>query len=171
MKAKAALLLTFLLTLASGVSASAGTLLTAHSYCGATCGQLGAVHGSGTLVQTGTGITMGTVGSGTIAITDRSDDGVHEYSVGGWDRTWTKNGVVYFKGNGMSYRVWTSWKVRITAAWGISTSTTASGTGYIKGSGSSSWTSSGWSLNGSGGSNSGAWPQWPLAGRSFSIKH
>ena len=170
MKARV-LLLTSLLTLASGVSASAVTSLSAHSYCGTSCGQVGAVHGSGTLVQAGTGITMGTVGSGTIAITDRSDDGVRDFSVGGWNRTWTKDGIVYFTGKGMSYRAWTSWKVRISGAWGISTSTTATGWGFIKGSGSSSWASSGWSLNGSGGPDTGNWPLWPTGGHSFTIKN
>jgi hypothetical protein len=170
MKARV-LILTVLLTLASGVTASAITSLSAHSYCGTNCGQMGAIHGSGTLVQSGTGITFGTVGSGTIAITDRSNDGVRDYSVGGWDRTWTKSGTVYFKGKGMSYRVWTSWRVRITASWGISTSTTATGKGFIKGSGSSSWASSGWSLNGSGGPDSSNWPLWPTAGKSFTIKN
>src|SRR3954470_24696299 len=101
-----ALLLTLasvLLTLASVVSASAASgavRLSAHSYCGTRCGQVAAVHGAGTLQQWGTGVTTGTVGQGTIAIRDRSNNGQRNFSVSGWERKWAKDGFVYYSGKG-----------------------------------------------------------------------
>ena len=173
-------LIALLLTLTSAVSASAASgavRLSAHSYCGSRCGQVAAIHGAGTLQQWGTGVTYGTVGQGTIAISDRSNNGRRDFSVGGWERRWTKNGFTYFSGKGMSYQAWTSWKVKITAAWGASTTTTAFGGGYIKFGGgyfngaakNRAWLDSHWTL-GSGLSPS-QWPHWPTAGKSFAIGH
>ena len=158
-------LIALLLTLTSAVSASVASgavRLSAHSYCGSRCGQLAAIHGAGTLQQWGTGVTYGTVGQGTIAISDRSNNGRRDFSVGGWDRRWAKDGFTYFSGKGMSYLAKTSWTVRINGSWGISTTTRASGWGFIQGSGK-------WSLNGAGGSNSAYWPGWPSGGRSFTL--
>ncbi len=129
-------LIALLLTLTSAVSASAASgavRLSAHSYCGSRCGQVAAVHGAGTLQQWGTGVTYGTVGQGTIAILDRSNNGHRDFSVGGWERKWTKNGFIYYSGKGMSYQASTTWTVKITASWGASTTTTAVGRGYIQG--------------------------------------
>jgi hypothetical protein len=156
------LLIVLSLTLGSGVAASAAVRLQAHNLCGSHCGTVGAVHGDGTLRQTGTGVTYGTVGSGQIAILDRSNNGSRDYSVGGWDKRWSHDGWVYFRGNGLSYRVWTSWTVKIHGSWGISSNTTATGWGFIQGSGQ-------WSLNGAGGATTSKWPKWPSAGKSFTI--
>ena len=128
-------LIALLLTLTSAVSASAASgavRLSAHSYCGSRCGQVAAIHGAGTLQQWGTGVTYGTVGQGTIAIRDRSNNGHRDFSVGGWERKWAKDGFVYYSGKGMSYQASTTWTVKITASWGASTTTTAVGRGYIK---------------------------------------
>ena len=129
-------LIALLLTLTSAVSASAASgavRLSAHSYCGSRCGQVAAIHGAGTLQQWGTGVTYGTVGQGTIAIRDRSNNGHRDFSVGGWEHRWAKDGFVYYSGKGMSYQASTTWTVKITAAWGASTTTTAVGRGYIQG--------------------------------------
>ena len=166
-------LIALLLTLTSAVSASAASgavRLSAHSYCGSRCGQVAANHGAGTLLQWGTGVTTGTVGQGTIAISDRSHNGRRDFSVGGWERRWTKNGFTYFSGKGMSYQASTTWTVKITAAWGASTTTTALGRGYIQGATkNNAWLDTHWTL-GSGLSPS-QWPHWPTAGKSFSIGH
>jgi len=77
----------------------------------------------------------------------------------------------------MSYQAWTSWKVKITASWGASTTTTAFGGGYIQFGGgyfngaakNRAWLDSHWTL-GSGLSPS-QWPHWPTAGKSFAIGH
>ena len=151
-------LLTLLLLLASSVTAYGAVGLLSQTTTCSHCGTLGAVHGSGVLRQSGTGVTYGTIGQGTIAILDRSNDGVVAYSVAGWAHHWTKNGWAYFSGKGLSYLVKTSWTVRINGSWGISTTTRAHGWGYIKGTGK-------WSLNGAGGINTGNWPSWPTAGR------
>ena len=155
-------LIALLLLLATGVGASAAVKLQANNLCGSHCGQLGAVRGDGTLRQTGTGVTYGTVGSGQIAILDRTNNGSRDYSVGGWEKRWRKGDWVYFKGNGLSYRAWTSWSVKIHGSSGVTVNTTATGWGYIQGSGQ-------WSLNGGGGSSAAKWPHWPSAGKSFTI--
>ncbi len=155
-------LLTLLLLLASSMTAYGAVGLTAHTTTCSHCGTLAAVHGGGVLRQTGTGVTYGTIGQGTIAILDRSTDGQVSYSVAGWDHHWMKDGWAYFSGKGMSYLAKTSWTVRINGSWGISTTTRASGWGFIQGSGR-------WSLNGAGGSNSTYWPGWPSGGRSFTL--
>jgi hypothetical protein len=164
-------LIALLLTLTSAVSASAASgsvRLSAHSYCGSRCGQVAAIHGAGTLQQWGTGVTYGTVGQGTIAIRDRSNNGHRDFSVGGWERKWTKNGFVYYSGKGMSYLASTTWTVKITASWGASTTTTAVGRGYIRGATkNNAWLDTHWTL-GSGLSPS-QWPHWPTAGKSFAI--
>jgi hypothetical protein len=164
-------LLVLLLTLAIGVSASEAATLTAHSFCGSRCGQVSAIHGSGVLTQHGSGLTLGTVGQGTIAIRDFSRNGKRDFSVGGWDRKWTtKDGYVHFAGKGMSYRAWTTWTVKITGGWGISTTTTAVGWGYIRGpSNHSAWLASRWTLR--SGLGVSTWPHWPTAGKSFTISH
>ena len=164
-------LLALFLTLAIGVSVSGAATLTAHSFCGSRCGQVSAIHGSGVLTQHGTGITFGTVGQGTIAIRDFSHNGARDFSVGGWDRKWTtSDGYVHYAGRGMSYRASTSWTVKITGAWGISTTTTAVGSGYIRGPARhSAWLASRWTLR--SGLGASTWPHWPTAGRSFSIVH
>jgi hypothetical protein len=155
-------LLALLLTLTSAVSASAAVRLSAHSYCGSRCGQVAAIHGAGTLQQWGTGVTYGTVYQGTIAIQDRSNNGHRDFSVGGWERKWAKDGFVYYSGKGMSYRASTTWTVRITASSGASTTTTAVGHGYIKGAGQ-------WTLR--SGISPSHWPHWPTAGKSFTFGH
>jgi len=164
-------LIALLLALTSAVSASAASgavRLNAHSYCGSRCGQVAAVHGAGKLQQWGTGVTYGTVGQGTIAIRDRSNNGHRDFSVGGWDHRWTKDDFVYYSGRGMSYQASTTWTVKITAAWGASTTTTAVGRGYIQGATkNNAWLETHWTL-GSGLSPS-QWPHWPTAGKSFSI--
>ena len=164
-------LIALLLTLTSAVSASAASgavRLSAHSYCGSRCGQVAAIHGAGTLRQWGSGVTTGTVGQGTIAI--RGYNGHHNFSVGGWDHRWTKNGFTYYSGKGMSYQASTTWTVKITAAWGASTTTTAVGRGYIQGATkNNAWLETHWTL-GSGASPS-QWPHWPTAGKSFTIGH
>jgi hypothetical protein len=120
----------------------------------------------GTLNQTGTGITYGTVKSGRIAI--HLTGGSSSRSVGGWDRKWKHDGYTYFSGNGMSYRVSGSWTVKINATQYASTNTTAVGHGYIKGPANyQAWLHSHWTL-GSGLSSS-RWPHWPQAGKSFAI--
>jgi hypothetical protein len=166
-------LIALLLALTYTVSASAASgavRLSAHSYCGSRCGQVAAIQGAGTLRQSGTGVTYGTVGQGTIAIRDRSYDGHRDFSVGGWERKWTNDGYVYYSGKGMSYQAWTTWTVKITASWGASTTTTAVGSGYIKGATEySTWLKTHWTL-GSGLSPS-QWPHWPTAGKSFTIGH
>jgi hypothetical protein len=149
-------LLTLLLTVA-GAATSQGAALSAHTLCGSSCGTLSALRGSGTLQQSGTGITYGSVGSGTIAVLDRSPNGARDYSVSGWSRTWRKDGFVYFKGRNMSYFVDTTWTVRITGTAGIVTNTVARGYGYIKGSGV-------WNVNRNGQKS------WPWAGRSFQLQ-
>jgi hypothetical protein len=164
-------LIALLMTLTSTVvasSASGAVRLSAHSYCGSRCGQVAAIHGAGTLQQWGSGVTYGTVGQGTIAIRDRSNNGHRDFSVGGWEHTWAKDGFVYYSGKGMSYQASTTWTVKITASWGASTTTTAFGGGYIKGPATTpAWLDTHWTL-GSGLSPS-QWPHWPQAGKSFSI--
>src|SRR5690349_22101809 len=127
-------LLTLLLLLASSMTAYGAVGLTAHTTTCSHCGTLGAVHGDGVLRQTGTGVTYGTVGQGTIAILDRSDDGKVGYSVAGWEHHWSKDGWAYFSGKGMSYLAKTSWTVRINGSWCISTTTRSRGWGYNQGS-------------------------------------
>jgi hypothetical protein len=158
-------LLTLLLMLASTVTAY-GVTLTAHVTTCTHCGTLGAVHGDGVLRETGTGVTYGTVGQGTIAMLDRSNNGVRNFTVSGWEHSWLKDGFTYYSGKGMSYLATTSWTVRINGSWGISASTRASGWGYIASNASNA---GGWSLNGGGGSNTDGWPSWPVSGRSFSL--
>ena len=112
-------LIALLLALTSAVSASAASgavRLNAHSYCGSRCGQVAAVHGAGKLQQWGTGVTYGTVGQGTIAIRDRSNNGHRDFSVGGWDHRWTKDDFVYYSGRGMSYQASTTWTVTVPSA-------------------------------------------------------
>jgi hypothetical protein len=166
-------LIALLLALTSAVSASSalGAIrLSAHSYCGSRCGQVAAIHGAGKLQQWGTGVTYGTVGQGTIAIRDRSSNGHRDFSVGGWEHRWAKNGFVYYSGKGMSYLASTTWTVKITASWGASTTTTAVGRGYIQGATkNNAWLDTHWTL-GSGLSPS-QWPHWPTAGKSFTIGH
>jgi hypothetical protein len=159
-------LLALLLTSASAVVASGAVRLSAHSLCGSRCGQVSAVHGIGTLNQTGTGVTYGTVKRGQIAI--HLTGGSSSRSVGGWDRKWKHDGYTYFSGNGMSYLVSGSWTVKIHAADWASTNTTAVGHGYIKGpTQNGAWLETHWTL-GSGLSPS-QWPHWPTAGKSFTI--
>jgi hypothetical protein len=148
-------ILTLIMTLV-GATASHGASLSAHTLCGSTCGTLSALRGSGTLHQTGTGVTYGSVGAGTIAVLDRSANGTRDFSVSGWSRSWKKDGFVYFKGRRMTYFVDTSWTVRITGSSGIVANTVARGSGYIKGSGI-------WSVN------TPAQKSWPWAGRSFQL--
>jgi len=163
-------LLALLLTLTSAVSASGAVRLSAHSYCGSRCGQVAAIHGAGTLQQWGTGVTYGTVGQGTIAIRDRSNNGHRDFSVGGWERKWAKDGFVYYSGKGMSYQASTTWTVKITASWGASTTTTAVGSGYIRGATkNNAWLDTHWTL--SSGLSPSQWPHWPTAGKSFAIGH
>ncbi|MDX6552092.1 MAG: hypothetical protein QOH74_580 [Gaiellales bacterium] len=154
MKGRVTLLTLFIMLVGSAVSQAAS--LSAHTLCGSTCGTLAAAKGSGTLTQTGTGITYGNVGAGTIAIFDRSANGTRDFSVSGWTRTWKSYGYVYFKGRHMSYFVDTSWTVRITGTSGIVANTVARGSGYIKGAGV-------WSVNRAGQKS------WPWAGRSFQL--
>lgn len=149
-------LLTLLITLV-GAATSQGATLSAHTLCGSSCGTLATVRGAGTLTQTGTGITYGSVGAGTIAVFDRSANGSRDYSVSGWSSSWKKDGYVYFKGRNMSYFVDTSWSVRINGTGGIVTNTVARGYGYIKGSGL-------WNVNRNGQTS------WPSAGRSFQLQ-
>src|SRR6478735_568254 len=73
-------LLLALTSVVSAATASGAVRLTAHSYCGSLCGQLAAIHGAGVLKQSGTGVTTGTVGQGTIAIRDRSNNGHRDFS-------------------------------------------------------------------------------------------
>jgi hypothetical protein len=148
-------LLTVLIMLCSA-TVSHGASLSSHTLCGSACGTLSATKGSGTLRQTGTGVTYGTVGAGTISILDRSANGSRDFSVSGWSRTWSKDGFVYYQGRNMSYLANTRWTVRITGTGGIVTNTVAQGYGYIKGAGA-------WSVNG------GSQKSWPWAGRSFQL--
>jgi hypothetical protein len=159
-------LLTLLLLLASSMTAYGAVTLTARVTTCSHGGTLGAVRGDGVLRETGTGVTYGTVGQGTIAMLDRSANGQRNFSVSGWDHHWIKDGYDYYSGKGMSYLATTSWTVRINGSWGISATTRASGWGFIQSEGGRS---GGWSLNGAGGSNTSNWPTWPTAGKSFSL--
>ena len=167
-------LIALLLTLASAVSASAASgavRLSAHSYCGSRCGQVAAIHGAGTLQQSGTGVTNGTVGQGTIAIRDRSNNGHRDFSVGGWERKWTKDGFVYYSGKGMSYQAWDHVDGQDHRLLGRVDHDHRGRRRLHQGrhSRASAWLDSHWTL-GSGLSPS-QWPHWPTAGKSFTIGH
>jgi hypothetical protein len=149
----AALTVTAFLALAG--TAGAATF-TPHVLCGSSCGTMLATKGAGTLRLTATGTTYGSVGSGTIAIKDLSNNGTRDFSVAGWSRTWKQDGFVYFSGKGLSYFVTTTWTVKLYGTAGITASATAQGHGYIKGSGS-------WSRNGHGSKS------WPSSGQTFDL--
>jgi hypothetical protein len=128
-----------------------------HVLCGSSCGTLAATKGSGTLRMTATGTAYGSVGSGTIAVMDRSSNGTRDFSVtGGWQHRWKKDGFVYYSGTNMSYFVTTSWTLKIYGKSGVTSSMTAQGHGYIKGSGR-------WSRNNHSTRN------WPSAGQTFTL--
>jgi hypothetical protein len=163
-------LLALLLTLASAVSASGAVRLSAHSLCGSRCGQVATRQGVGTLNQTGTGCTYGTVNRGQIVI--HLTGGSSTRSVSGWDRKWKQDGYTYFSstdGTRMTYNVTGTWTVKIHATGWASTNTTAVGHGYIR-SGTqtyAAWLKTHWTLG--SGLNSSKWPHWPTAGKSFAI--
>jgi hypothetical protein len=141
--------------LAVAGTAGAATF-SSHVLCGSSCGTLVATKGSGTLRLTATGTAYGSVASGTIAIKDLSDNGSRDFSVAGWSRSWKKNGFVFYSGTSLTYFVSTTWTVKIYGKSGITSSATAKGHGFIKGSGT-------WSRN-SHGSKS-----WPSAGQTFEL--
>ena len=127
-----------------------------HVLCGASCGTMVATKGAGTLRMTATGTTYGSVGSGTIAVKDRSNNGSRDFSVSGWNRSWKKDGFVFFSGTNLGYFVTTSWTIKIYGNSGVTSSMTAKGHGYIKGSGR-------WSRNGH------ATRAWPASGQTFTL--
>ena len=141
--------------LALAGTAGAATF-SSHVLCGSSCGTLVATKGSGQLRLTATGTAYGSVGSGSIAIKDLSNNGYRDFSVAGWSRSWKKNGFVFYSGKNLSYFVTTTWTVKIYGKSGITSSATAKGHGFIKGSGT-------WSRN-SHGSKS-----WPSAGQTFDL--
>jgi hypothetical protein len=123
--------------------------------CGASCGTLAASNGDGTLRMTATGTTYGNIGSGRIAIKDI--DGGHDFQVtGSVLRTWKDNGFTYFSGRNLFYFVTSRWAIKIHGTSGITSSTTASGHGFIQGSGR-------WSRNGH------TSVSWPSGGASFAL--
>jgi hypothetical protein len=139
------------------VAGSAGAATFApHVLCGASCGTLVAGNGSGTLRMTATGTTYGGVGDGVLAIRDLSNNGWRDFSVSGWSRTWKKDGFQYYAGRNMSYFASTTWTIKIYATSGATSSMTANGHGYIKGSGR-------WSRNNHGTKS------WPTAGQTFQL--
>ena|SRR2546425_2876157 len=149
----AALTVTAFLALAG--TAGAATF-TPHVLCGSSCGTMLATKGSGTLRLTATGTAYGSVASGTIAIQDLSNNGYRDFSVAGWSNTWKKDGFVFYSGRSLSYFVTTTWSLKIFGKSGISSSATAQGYGFIKGSGS-------WSRNGHSSKS------WPSTGQTFSL--
>jgi hypothetical protein len=155
MKGRIAALATVASLLLAGTAGAA--TFTPHVLCGSSCGTLAATKGAGTLRLTATGTAYGSVGSGTIAIKDLSNNGLRDFSVaGGWTKTWKKNGFVYYSGKSLSFFVSTSWTVKIYGKAGITSNATAYGHGYIKGSGS-------WNRNNHGSKS------WPSAGQTFSL--
>jgi Na+-transporting NADH:ubiquinone oxidoreductase subunit NqrA len=139
--------------LALAGSAGAATF-TPHVLCGASCGTMLAKKGAGTLRLAATGTAYGSVASGTIAIQDRSYNGHRDFSVTGASNTWKKDGFVFYSGRNLTYYVTTTWTLKIFGKSGITSSATAQGYGFIKGSGS-------WSRNGHGSKS------WPATGQSF----
>ena len=139
--------------LAAAGSAS-GATFTSHVLCGSSCGSLVAGNGAGTLRMTATGTTYGKVGSGVVAIRDLSNNGNRDYLISHWGRTWKKDGFVYYSGKNMTYFATTTWTLKIYGKSGVTSSMTAQGHGYIKGSGR-------WSRNNHGTKS------WPSAGQSF----
>jgi hypothetical protein len=127
-----------------------------HVLCGSSCGTLVATKGAGTLRMTATGTTYGSVGSGTIAVKDLSRNGSRDFSVSGWNRSWKKDGFVFFSGTSMSYFVTTSWTIKIYGTSGVWSSMTARGHGFIKGSGR-------WSRNNH------STKSWPASGQTFTL--
>ena len=139
--------------LAFGGSASAATF-TSHVLCGASCGSLVATNGAGTLRVTGNGTSYGSVGSGTIAIKALSRTNFQVY---GFRDSWKKNGFWFFSGTSMSYFLSSSsWTLKIHGKSGITASATASGHGYIQGSGH--WSHDGQKVR-----------SWPSAGQTFAL--
>jgi hypothetical protein len=141
--------------LAVAGTAGAATF-SAHVLCGSSCGTLVATKGSGQLRLTATGTAYGSVASGTIAVKDLSNNGYRDFSVAGWSRTWKKNGFVFYSGKNLTYFVSTTWTVKIYGTSGITSSATAKGHGFIKGSGT-------WSRNSHGAKS------WPSAGQTFDL--
>ena len=141
--------------LAVAGSASAATL-TGHVLCGSSCGTLAATKGAGTLRLTATGTSYGSVASGQIAIKDLSNNGARDFSVSGWSRSWSKDGFTFYSGNNLSYFVSTTWTIKIYGNSGVTSSSTAKGYGYIKGSGK-------WDRNSHGARD------WPSLGTSFQL--
>jgi hypothetical protein len=145
--------LSLALALASVGSAGA-TTFAPHVLCGASCGALSATNGAGTLRLSGNGTSYGGVGSGTIAIRSLSR---RDFQVTGTysRRPYTKNGFTYFSGTNLSYFLSSSsWTLKIHGKGGITTSATAKGHGYIKGSGR--WSHNGLKVR-----------SWPAAGQTF----
>jgi hypothetical protein len=138
------------------VSGSAGAAtFTPHVLCGSSCGTLAATNGAGSFRLTATGTAYGSVGSGTIAIKDLSDNGSRDFSVSGsFSRVWKSDGFVHYTGKNLSYFVTTSWTLKVYGKSAITASATAKGHGYIKGSGR-------WSRNSHGAKS------WPSAGETF----
>ena len=141
--------------LALAGTAGAATF-SSHVLCGSSCGTLVATKGSGQLRLTATGTAYGSVASGTIAIKDLSNNGSRDFSVAGSSNSWKKNGFVFYSGKNMTYFVSTTWTVKIYGKSGITSSATAKGHGFIKGSGT-------WSRNGHGSKS------WPSAGQTFDL--
>jgi hypothetical protein len=154
MKGRIAALATVAFLLLAGTAGAA--TFTPHVLCGSSCGTLAATKGTGTLRLTATGTVYGSVGSGTIAIQDLSNNGYRDFSVAGWASTWKKDGFVFYSGKGLTFFVSTRWTVKIYGKSGITSNATAQGYGYIKGSGS-------WNRNNHGSKS------WPSAGQTFSL--
>jgi hypothetical protein len=124
-----------------------------HVLCGTSCGTLVATKGSGQLRLTATGTAYGSVASGTIAV--KVSD-IRDFRVSGSSHHWKKNGFYFYSGRNMTYFVTTTWTVKIYGKSGITSSATAKGHGFIKGSGT-------WSRNSHGSKN------WPSAGQTFDL--
>ncbi|MGZ4481771.1 MAG: hypothetical protein ACXVY5_06160 [Gaiellales bacterium] len=113
------------------------------------CGTLSA-SGGGTLYQWAKGLSWGGIRTGTIVVLDRSDNGVRDWSVTGYDKKPYRrsDGRWVYQGTDMLFTASTSFFVKLKGS-GISVSTVATGTAtvsgrgkyYLNGGGEHSWPS------------------------------
>jgi hypothetical protein len=107
--------------------------LARHQLCGASCASFHA-QGGGTLTQGAYGVTWGTVGRGTIRITDLSDNGRRDFRVLGARRHTTKGRVHVYQGADLRFLAYSRWKVSVVGI-DVDISTVARGWAYVRGAG------------------------------------
>jgi hypothetical protein len=111
--------------------------------------------GAGTLRASGSGVSYGVVGKGTIWVLDRTADGHQGWSVSGWSKKIHHAGNWWeLRGSHMSLQTQRTWSMRIYGS-GIQVRIVANGTAYLQGSGR-------YAIGRT-------WHNWPAVGHSFPI--